>query len=73
MDKKYIFHSSCFDKEFFRRKLIILNENSINYKTNIKSENSHFRAPLSGFFEAEIHINENDFDKANELLKEIIE
>ena len=73
MDNKYVFHSSCFDKEFFRKSLIILNENSIDYKTIEKSTKTQFRAPLSGYFEVEIHINENDFEKASELLNEIIE
>ena len=73
MDKNYVFHSSCFDKEFFRKSLIILNENSIDYKTIEKSTKTQFRAPLSGYFEVEIHIRENDFEKASELLNEINE
>jgi hypothetical protein len=73
MDSKYVFHSSCFDKELFRKSLIILNENSIDYKIIEKSTKTQFRAPLSGHFEIEIHINKNDFEKASELLNEIIE
>jgi len=73
MDKKYVFHSSCFDKEFFRKSLIILNENSIDYKTIEKSTKTQFRAPLSGYFEVEIHICEDEFEKASELLKDINE
>ncbi len=73
MDNKYIFHSSCFEKELMRRCLIILNANSIDFKTIDKSTLPHFRAPLSGYFEIEIHINENDFERANKLLQEINE
>lgn len=68
MDKKYIFHSSCFDKELMRKQLIILNDNSIDYRTIDKSSLAQFRAPLSGHFEVEIHISETHFDKATELL-----
>ncbi len=73
MDKKYIFHSSCFDKELMRKQLIILNENAIDYTTVDKSSLAQFRAPLSGHFEVEIYISETHFDKASKLLLGLIE
>ena len=73
MEKKYIFHSSCFDKDLFQKQLIILNENDIDYKVvNIKSK-SPIRAPISGYFEAELHLLEHDFKKADKLLSTWIE
>ncbi len=71
MNNKYIFHSSCFDKELFRKQIIILNENTIKYKIIEISGKSQFRALLSGYFEVEIHILEKDFEKVNELLNSI--
>jgi hypothetical protein len=73
MKKNYIFHSACFDKELFRRHAIALNENSIDYQTNNKSNPSSARAPLSTYFEVEIYISEADFEKADQILKTINE
>jgi len=73
MKKNYIFHSACFDKELFRRQLIILNENSIEYQVDNKSNATSARAPLSSYFEADLFIAENDFEKADQLLSQIIE
>lgn len=73
MKKNYIFHSTCFDKELFRRQAIALNENSIDYQTNNKSNPSSARAPLSSYFEVEIYIAEVDFEKADRLLKSMLE
>ncbi len=73
MDKKYVFHSSCYDKELLLKKVILLNDNSIDFKTIEKSSKTQFRAPLSGYLEVEIHIVEDDFEKANELLSMIDE
>lgn len=72
MTKNYIFHSSCFDQEIFRRQVIILNENLIDFQIVNKSNTPSARAPLSSFFEAEIHVAENDFEKADLLLKSVI-
>lgn len=51
--------------------MIVLSDNSIDYKTIDKSSKIQFRAPLSGYFEVEIHIHENDIEKANQLLSVI--
>jgi hypothetical protein len=69
--KKYIFHSACFDKELFRRQVMILNDHSIDFQIVDKSNAPSARAPLSSFFEAEIHVLENDFEIADRLLKSI--
>ena len=73
MKKKYFFQSTCFDKELFRRQLIILNENSIDYQVVNKSNKTSVRAPLSSYFEAELLVTENDFEKAEQLLSQLIE
>jgi hypothetical protein len=59
MDKKYVFHSSCYDKELLLKRIILLNDNTIDFKTIEKSGKAQFRAPLSGYFEVEIHIIED--------------
>jgi hypothetical protein len=73
MQKNYIFHSACFDRELFRKQVIALDENGIDYKVINRENKAHARAPLSGYFESEIHVHENDYEKADRLLKELIE
>jgi hypothetical protein len=73
MKKKYIFHSTCYDKELLRKQSLVLNDNKIDYRVVVNEGRAQARAPLSGFFEAEIHVYENDFEKADKLLKELIE
>jgi len=73
MNKKYIFHSSCFEKELLRKQLTILNDNLIDFKLVDNSSKTQYRAPLSGYFEVQIHIKENDFEKANKLLTTFFE
>lgn len=71
MKRTYIFYSACYDKELFRRQVIILNENSIDFKIINKSNPTSSRAPLSSFFEAEIHVAGIDYEKAERLLRQI--
>jgi len=73
MKRKYIFHSTCYDKELLRKQSIVLNDNGIDYRVVIKESKAHARAPLSGFFESEIQVYEDDFEKADQLLREVIE
>ena len=68
MKSNYIFHHSCYDKEILRRQIIVLNDNQVDFKIINKDMKAQFRAPLSGYFEAELHISEQDFDKADKLL-----
>ncbi|MFY9150483.1 MAG: hypothetical protein WAO52_00575 [Prolixibacteraceae bacterium] len=73
MTKNYIFHSTCFDNEDLRRKMIVLTDHSIDYKVVEKYSKIQFRAPLSGYFEVEIHISEHDFEQADQLMKQVFE
>lgn len=73
MSKKYIFHSSCFDKELLRKQLMCLNDNFIDYQIINKEEKTDARSPLGGYFESEIHILESDFERADSLLMDILE
>lgn len=66
----YLYYSTYYDKELLRMKTIVLNDNSIDYKLLPKSDHVHARAPLSGYFEMEIHISEKDFEKAEKLLSD---
>ena len=71
MDNRYVFHSTCFDKELFRREIILLDDNNIDYKVTNKAYKSQARAPLSGYFESDLLILERDFEKAEKLLAEM--
>jgi hypothetical protein len=73
MKTNYIFHSTCYDKELLRKQVICLNDNGIDYQLVSKENKTQVRAPLSGYFETEVHISEIDFERANLLLKDIIE
>lgn len=69
----YLYYSTYFDKELLRMKTILLNDKSIDYKLVNKSGTTHVRAPLSGYFEIEIHISEKDFEKAEKILNGVDE
>ncbi len=73
MTKNYIFHSACFDKELLRKQVICLNDNRIDYQLVNNAGKTQARAPLGGYHETELHICENDFEKADHLLKDLIE
>ena len=64
----YIYHSTIYEKAIFRELLVLLDENSIDYKVFQKSNDGQFRAPLSAYFEAEIHVAESDFERADKLI-----
>lgn len=72
MATKYIFHSTCYDRELFRKEEICLNDNGIDYQVEVKESRKQARAPLAGYFEVEILVSEKDFEKADRLLKDII-
>ena len=36
MPKTYIFHSTCYDRDLFRKEEICLNDNGIDYQVEIK-------------------------------------
>ncbi|MBN2807569.1 MAG: hypothetical protein JXR22_13000 [Prolixibacteraceae bacterium] len=73
MEKKYRFFSTYYDKELLRKSILCLNEHQIDYQVQNVVDQVHARAPLSSYFEAELHIEENEFDRADELLKALLE
>ena len=73
MEPDFIFHSASFDIELFRRQIIVLDENGIDYKVINKQSVRYARAPLSNQLESEIYIHKTDFEKADRLLKKLIE
>ena len=68
LENTYHYLKTCFEKELLRQQSILLDENEIDYKIEIIKHKAHFRAPLSGYFESEIHVSENDYAKAENLL-----
>ena len=73
MEQQYIFHNTCFERELLRKQRIVLNDNGIDYKVDIKEDVRNARVPQIGYFEAEIYIHKNEFEKADPLLKALIE
>lgn len=71
--RNYIYHHTCFEKELLRKQMLLLNENSIDFKVIDRGITTRHRAPLSGYFSAEIHVIYKDFDTANKLLRSLIE
>lgn len=68
--KEYIFYITFYDKELLRRAVILLSENNIDFQINDKTSSGSIRAPLSVYFEADIHIISSDFDRASALLQD---
>ena len=74
MDKKdYLFLSTFYDKEKFRKATLVLNRESINFQITNKAAHASARAPLSVYFETDIMVLERDFDRAMTLLEEFLE
>ena len=71
--KNYIFYNACFDMELLRRQVILLNDNKIDFQIIDIQSRPSARAPLSSYFEAEIHVLESDFEKADKLMKNSFE
>lgn len=72
MNEKYLFYSSCYDRELARKITILFDENQIQFKLDIKQNRNSARAPMSGgYFEADILIAEKDFEKADLILKKM--
>jgi len=72
MDKKdYLFLSTFYDKEKFRKATLVLNRESIDFQLINKASHASARAPLSVYFETDIMVLERDFDRAITLLEEM--
>ena len=67
MNAGFVFLNACYDRELLRKITIAFDDNRIDFRLDKKGTVSQARAPLSGFFEAEIFVAENDFEKANSL------
>lgn len=65
----YLFHHSCFDREQYLKELNLFAEHEIKFQVNDHSGPIQFKSPACGYFEAEILIQESDFDRANDLLE----
>jgi hypothetical protein len=72
MNKNFIFHSTCFNQVELRKKLIILKDNSIDFRIENHTGMGSFKAPLSVVSFVDILVEENNFQKADELLKSIL-
>lgn len=68
---KYIYHSTCYDKELFRTQALLLKENGLDFKIEAKETRIQSRAPLGGYFEVELFVEEKDFEKADLLLSNL--
>lgn len=73
MSQKYLHYSTFYDKELLRKSLLCLNEHQMDYQLLNVVDQVHARAPLSSYFEAELHIREDEFERADELLKALLE
>jgi hypothetical protein len=74
---KSIFFSTFYDKEKLRQATLLLKHAGIEFqlidKAQANSLIGNFKAPLSVYFEFDMLISDDEFDRANEILKELIE
>ena len=73
MNKEYIFHSTCYDRQLLRRIILEFNENTVEYRLENIADKSFARDPGGGYFETEIYILGQDFARADELVKRLSE
>ena len=71
LPKNYIYYCTCFEIELLKKQTFLLSKNNIDFKVIQQSRAPQFRAPLSTYFEAEIHVLETDFERTADLLSKI--
>ena len=71
MPNKKILLKTYYNRLQFNFDCEILIKNSIEFEIDDRSNQINFRVPQSGYFEADILVNESFFDKAFSLIQEI--
>lgn len=71
MYNKKILLKSYYNKLRFNFDCEILHKNNIEIEIEDRSNQTNFRIPQSGYFEADIFVDESDFDSAYNILKGI--
>jgi hypothetical protein len=69
--KQFIFLSTFYDKEEMRQLIILLTEAKLIYKLIDKTNSGNFKSPLSIYFEMDLLVLNEDFDRANRIYQEI--
>lgn len=67
---KYIFYRTYFEITTIRQVLGILKRESLDFKIIDKSNPMNFKMPSSTFIEVDVMVIEEEFEKADALLKE---
>jgi hypothetical protein len=67
----YEFLTTIYDKEELRITLQSLSEGNVRFKLNDKSNPTSGRAPLSTYFEVDIHVEKSNYASAIEIVQEI--
>lgn len=67
---KYIFYRTYFEITTIRQVLGILKRESLDFKIIDKSNPMNFKIPSSTFIEVDVMVIEEEFEKADALLKE---
>ncbi len=72
-EKEYAFLTTCYDKEILRRAILVLEKEHIDFKMINKTSHGSSRAPLSVYIEADIKVLSSDYERAAEILRELME
>ncbi len=73
MAKKYVYHSTSFDKELAKMQIWVLVQNTIDFEIKRASLREQARSRVSGIYEFQIHVNESDYAKADSVLTEFLD
>lgn len=71
MTNKKIVFRTYYNKIKFTFDCEILSKNKIEFEIDDRSNQLNFRVPQSAYFEADLLVNESDFDKVYKLLQAI--
>ena len=71
--KEYIHLITYYDIGPVRKIVLLLDKEKIDFKAVNKSNQTNYRVPMSTYTEIDVMVNKNDFEKAEQVLKDFNE
>ena len=68
MKKEYLYYQTFFDIEQYRKAIILLKHEDIDFKVVDKSNQANFRVPMSTYIEIDLLVNKKDIDRIDKIL-----
>lgn len=73
MAKKYVYHSTSFEKQLTKMQIWVMVQNSIDFEIKRATIREQARSQMNGLYEFQIHVKESDYNKADQVLTEFLE